>query len=192
MKTASTWKRFCARGIDQMILAVIILPLLYVFPSNEGWIYLPLSAALGLAIIPLVYEAAFYFLMGATPGKWIFSLKVVPVGGRNYKSWGGRVLVRSVSTYLSLIFGWTIYVTGFFNAERRHICDWLGETRVVGVDEVPPLKSRSILALFLIFVGVPFGLLEARHRFGMMSIEHNRVKMPDPFDFSVMLSSEEN
>ncbi len=192
MKVASTWKRILARLIDQLILGLIIIPMLLFFPTSEGWMYIPYAAAFGIVVIPVVYESAFYYLMKATPGKWIFNLTVVPFGGSNYKNWGGRVLVRATANYLTLFFGWAVYATGFFNSERRHLCDWIAETRVVGNDPIPNLKRRLILGTVLVVFGVTGGLAEARYRFGLMDFEQGVVRIPDPFDFSSMVPSEDN
>jgi uncharacterized RDD family membrane protein YckC len=188
MHVASTWKRIWARLIDQVLLGFIIVPLIWFFPAADGWMYMPVTSFLGISVIPLVYESAFYYLMNATPGKWIFGLKVVPVN--DGKHWGGRVLLRASSLYFTLFFSWALYLTALYRLDRRHVFDLLAETKVVSQDHAAKMKLHPIFASILIVIGVTTGLAEARYRFGMISLEQGRVKFPDPFDFSNMVPSQ--
>jgi uncharacterized RDD family membrane protein YckC len=153
------WIRVVAQFIDSIILGMVLSAIQYglIFPliglkpllqPNRGE---PLQALAGmfalLGVSVLVsfaggscYEGFFVSRLGATPGKMVFSMKVVrpdgkPLGvGRAF----GRYFAKMVSS-LTLGIG---YLMVAFDSEKRGLHDMICDTRVVKpVDVSTPALS---------------------------------------------------
>lgn len=79
--------------------------------------------------ISLFYEAFFLVQYGATPGKMIFSLKVITPDGGGI-SWG-RAVGRYFAKWLSGITLCIGYIMAAFDVEKRALHDYIAGTRVV-------------------------------------------------------------
>lgn len=152
----STWKRFVANGLDEMIMIPFYAPFFGIFftmfTSEEG-VSIPVFTFLLILLVPAVYEFVFLVLMQATPAKWLLGLKVVPV--HNFEeplSWQAALL-RALAKRLSLFFSLAIYVVALFRYDRTHAVDWIADTRVVqNVPRNKPAKIRWIIgSVFVIY-----------------------------------------
>jgi uncharacterized RDD family membrane protein YckC len=97
MSAASPWPRFFARQIDYvlfgMVFGVVHSMILTDFLDLPWVLFSPLAT---FAWIPL--EAILLALFGATPGKWIFSLRVAGTDGDTLSL--GAALARSVRVWI--------------------------------------------------------------------------------------------
>lgn len=178
---ASTVKRFWARTIDQLILTLVLAPLvIFLHRDGSGWLNVPIGTALGVVLVPLFYESLFYYLMKATPGKWIFNLKVLPAQDAKEENWLVRCVLRAATSYLSFFFSWAIYATALWRPDRTHICDWVADTRVVGNVSLEPKKRRTFLTIILVVIGFFSGLKEAQVRLSEISYAEGFVRVRDP------------
>lgn len=150
----STWRRFFAYGIDQIISLPFYLPFAGVFLKlifTEDDVILTLLQLFLLFLIPAVYEFVFLVMMQATPGKWFMGLKVVPAGNFTEKLHWSQCLLRPLTGRLSFFFSWGIYALAFFRYDRTHLCDWAAETRVVQ-DKPRATQARLRWVTGLLFV----------------------------------------
>lgn len=83
-------------------------------------------------LLGMIYMTWFVGKFGATPGKMVFSLKVVtPSGGKvGYGSAFGRYWAESVVIWLTLMLG---YLPILFDSQKRGLHDRLCNTRVVKI-----------------------------------------------------------
>ena len=130
-----------------------------------------------------LYRFCLYFFQ-ATPGKWIFNLKVLPAGALAEKQWGVHVLIRSLVSYVGL-FMWALYATAFFRYDRRHLGDWLAETKVVGESFSKRHKVRPVLGVLILVLGLIQGWISTIEQIQSIDYEDGAVFIPDPtiFDF---------
>ncbi|MDP2762218.1 MAG: RDD family protein [Sideroxyarcus sp.] len=86
------WRRFFARTVDLMSVGMLIYFLFvfavrYMFPENIGglmeFITNPIGAVILIYSLWLPVEALFLSLLGTTPAKWIFGIRVVSKTGKN-------------------------------------------------------------------------------------------------------------
>lgn len=86
------WRRFFARTVDLMSIGILIFLLFsfsigYLFPQNiDGFLKFienPIGAAIVLYVLWLPFEALFLFLVGTTPAKWVFGIRVTTPTGEN-------------------------------------------------------------------------------------------------------------
>ncbi len=157
-RTARTWKRFVAFLLDSIVINFIWWPLLvYVseMTFREGIVEIPFQALSGFCLLTLFYKWLFLYFLGATPGKLILGLRVVPFerGSPQYDQPLGLLqsFLRVFVDFFSVFFGGALKVVAFFRFDRRHVGDWVAETQVVQV--VPHsvfFKRHPIVALFFI------------------------------------------
>lgn len=135
MKASSRVARLASYALDLLIVAILQGIVNAMFPSVK---------ILG-AITGLFYFSLLTFYQGASLGKKVFGLKVVPEAG-NTLTWR-HVLMREVLGKIvsGLILGLG-YIWIFFDKKRQGWHDKIGQTLVV---EVTPLAGwRKILAYF--------------------------------------------
>lgn len=95
--TASLPRRFAARVIDGVLVAVILFGLGSIFGFGYGWLVLG-------AVVTLAYFALFDALAGTTPGKRLLKLRVESLGG------GRPALSRAVAREAFMVAGAVPYV----------------------------------------------------------------------------------
>jgi uncharacterized RDD family membrane protein YckC len=152
------WIRVVAQMIDSMILGMVLSAIQYALifpltgfsplaqPAKSGtdlWQALSgMFAFLGISVLVSLaggscYEGFFVSRLGATPGKMVFSMKVVrpdgmPLGlGRAF----GRYFAKQVNA-LTLGIGYLIVA---FDDQKRGLHDMICDTRVVRPTSVPTL-----------------------------------------------------
>lgn len=161
----STSDRLWARIIDHGIVSLLLIPAFgwrafALFASGEasfGW-----SDALYLALMPIAYETLAVWLLGATVGKWVFSLRVVSTRAEGAAIGFWDALTRTLVNCFSLLISYAGYSLMFFRTDRTHVGDWLAGTRVVCARERrDPSRPRPILAIFLVHVFGLFGVASA-------------------------------
>jgi uncharacterized RDD family membrane protein YckC len=153
------WIRVVAQLIDSIILGMVlsavqyalIFPLIGLKPFIQPGRTDPLQvlpamfAIMGVSVLVSYaggssYEGFFVSRLGATPGKMVFSMKVVRPDGRPL-AFGrafGRFFAKQVST-LTFCIG---YVMVAFDGEKRGLHDMICDTRVVRpVDLATPTLS---------------------------------------------------
>ena len=104
----TTWERALRRFAPPVDLAQLLL--------------------LGAPLVTVVYEVAFWRWRGQTPGKWLFGIRVIPIGGGTVGV--GRGLLRLLGYLLSAL----PFYLGFLwilGPERRGFHDRLARTEVV-------------------------------------------------------------
>lgn len=157
--TARTWKRVVAFLADSLVLNLIWWPLLlYVseMTFREGVVEIPFRALGGFCLVSLFYKWMFLYFLGATPGKLLMGLRVVPfVKGRPQGDQGLGLLQSFLRVFVdlfSLFFGGSLRVAALFRFDRRHVGDWVAETQVVQMmPHTVIFRRHSVVALILIF-----------------------------------------
>lgn len=151
MNTASTYRRFYAKIIDQILVSIFWLPVLiqlgFSYFSKSlfiiEWKWLILSFVLQFS-----YKVFFLKFLSATPGKLIMGLKLVSQSGSEL-SWL-QIILRVLADHLSVFFGWGLYSLAFLRFDRTHVSDWVAETRVIQkASREEPVRRRPLLALLL-------------------------------------------
>ncbi len=158
--TASTGKRLVALLIDRAIFTLCYAPAL----SQYAWFYLKEGqgqVSLGLLalcwLFSLIIQSYFLYQWGGTPGKLLLGLRVVNVASSS-PLYFLQALIRIMTDQLSLIFGLAPRCFAFVRFDRRHVSDWVAETRVVQSQPRVKLPQRRwLLAIFGFFY---FGITE--------------------------------
>ena len=182
----STRNRLMARWLDQVFIWMVLAPILMMFPmTEEGWIQLSLPCAVALFLYPIFYEAFCTYFFYTTPGKWICNLKLVPVESTLAKNWGVHALTRAVICHFGNFF-WAIFATAFFRYDRRHLADWICETRVVGLAPTGFVKIRPVIGIIVVILGCISGWVSTYEQVTNIDYEDGFIYIPDPtnYDFS--------
>ena len=164
--TASTWKRAFAYWIDSLISGIFLAPMWV--PFIKGMIYQDEVVFVSWSLIALclgfrlVWDMACLYSLTATPGKLILGLKVISVSGAPLSNL--QCVLRVLADQFSFFFGIAPRAVAFLRLDRRHVSDWIAETKVVQSQprETPP-QRRVVLAVFLIFFAV-FGRMAEVYR----------------------------
>lgn len=143
------WIRFVAVVIDAIILGVVgsavqyilIFPLIGLKPlaqpgtSADPWealagmgVFISVSMLVSLGI-GSCYEGFFVYRLGATPGKMVFSMKVVRPDGQPLSL--GRAFGRYFAKYVSSLTLCIGYLLAAFDSQKRALHDMICDTRVV-------------------------------------------------------------
>ncbi len=181
----STWKRLMARWLDQVFIWMVLAPVLMTFPHTEdGWIQLTIPWALVILLYPVFYEGICNYFFYSSPGKWIFDLKVLPASEEGARHWGVHVLIRALVCYFGIFF-WAIFATAFLRYDRRHLADWLGETRVVGLSPARLPSVRPLFGVSVVVLGLIQGWISISEQIQNVQYEEGTIFIPDPtsFDF---------
>lgn len=154
----STWKRLLARFIDSGVIFILQLPVIYLFfidflrteEVKIHWAHVVYFFAVRIS-----YETFSVAFFSATIGKKQMGLTVISrnsfVGDKQVHL--DQAFLRSLVSQLSLIFGWSLFVTAFLKYNRTHIADWVADTQVLSKtpQSVRP-KIRWVLAFGFIFI----------------------------------------
>lgn len=164
--------RFSAFLLDRFFVSLFFIP----FAFGEllhflGWLVDPgLRPAMSLPSLLLlawfasyIYRVAFYFYLGATPGKLLGGLRLVPrdwipktddFGGLSFS----QCLVHVFADDLSFFFAFAPSALLFFRLDRTHLSDWISETRVVSLEpQIFVPRRRPVLGSVLLILGLIAG-----------------------------------
>lgn len=146
---ASFWQRAGAVLVDSLIImlvyavaAAIIAALYFVLNLASEGLAVALAVILGLA----AYFGSFVWFMlleagpyGQTPGKRLLNIRVVNTSGQVISKGNavGRYFAKIIS-YLPLYIG---FLWPLWDKERRTFHDMILDTRVVRVQDSPPLRD---------------------------------------------------
>lgn len=133
---AGFWMRFVAFFIDNIILAIIIVPLLYLVYGKDYFVLKGDSAYAGTAdvliqiVFPLVAIVLFWVTKQATPGKMLFSMRIV-----NARTGGKPSVGQAIGRYFAYIPSFLVIFLGFFwigwDARKQGWHDKLAGTLVI-------------------------------------------------------------
>lgn len=164
---ASTWKRLFARSVDGAISYVFFIPVgLNVVWSffAKGSFDIRLNVFLLCWLMAFLYEVVFVWLFGATIGKWLFGLRVVHATSSTRRPSLIQSALRNLANQLSFFLSWAPFCVAFLRYDRRHLADWLAETRVVqSTPRLVPPRIRWIVGPLLIWFLAQSGLENSRH-----------------------------
>lgn len=169
-----------------MVILPFYLPFAGVFfrlMFSDEDVYVSLTQLLILFLMPAVYEFVFLVMMQATPGKWVFGLKVVPANNSAERLHWTQCLMRPLMGRLSLFFSVAIYALAFFRYDRTHLCDWVAETRVVQAQpRVKPARLRWFLGTLLVITYAYEGLVSSKLFLNSIDWSHRQADMRLLFD----------
>jgi uncharacterized RDD family membrane protein YckC len=160
--SARSWRRLSAYFVDQFILNVFLGPFYLGFFKqilSVGVVKINFVHVLAYFMVQFFYFACFYYFFSATPGKWLFGLRLINNNTGDEPTLS-QVFLRVLSEFLLGVFGMTFRSLALFRLDRRHVSDWIAETRVVQVYPrlLPPSRRWFIgLIMFLYFFFTSFG-----------------------------------
>jgi len=128
------WPRVGASIIDTILLGVIIWPLLTAFYGESFWdstdaVQGPMDFILSW-VFPAVAVILFWVLKQATPGKMVFSAKIVEAKSGNAPS-TGRFILRYLGYFISGIFFGLGIIWVAFDSRKQGWHDKIAGTVVV-------------------------------------------------------------
>ncbi len=175
----STWRRLFARWADSALSLVFFFPLGLDFVMelvNSGRIQVDVRVLILCALSAFFYEVLFVWFFGATVGKWIFGLRVVNSRNFHLKPNFIQSFLRHFANQLSLFWSMSGVVLAFIRYDRRHLSDWIAETRVVqlGPRSSPP-KIRWIVTPILFFYFLITGISNTAHNLKAIKLEGNKL-----------------
>jgi uncharacterized RDD family membrane protein YckC len=104
-------------------------------------------------LLNLFYKWSFLYFLGATLGKLVMGLRVVPSSGQSEDLGLFQSFLRVFTDGLSFFFGLAPRALALLRLDRTHVSDWVAETRVVQLGPQRALISRHwVTALFVIVV----------------------------------------
>lgn len=162
--TASTWSRVGAHWVDNIITAVFYSPVFILGQmsfNQMGYFEIPWWVFICSVALDFVFRVLFYYFIGATPGKLLFGLRLIPshlINSQESSLSFWQCLLRVWADKLSFFFSYAPQALMFFRYDRTHLSDWIAETRVVQLfPRARPPKRRWILAILLILIGYSQG-----------------------------------
>lgn len=168
-RIAGFWRRFFAYITDLFIIQILYFVLLFVgfFAINLGmkdFGELPLDHLILTLAVPffliyfllfITYFTTFFSIGGQTPGKMIYSIKVVSEDGSNISL--SSSLLRSIGYLLSGLFLGLGFLMALLNKRRRALHDLLSgsyviRTRISSVKTSPSLSGYLTCVLLSFFI----------------------------------------
>lgn len=157
-------------------------PLLFLFFDksplhyfSQGWV--PLRNIIFYIITLIVCHVLFLKFKGASPGKWILGLKVVPYRPESRDLTWSQASVRVLSSMmLGFLFSWAPYVLALMRFDRTHLVDWIAETRVVGLKKRPTqvvIYPKLAVVVFLFFALM--GLGQAQNQIMLIDFHKSKI-----------------
>jgi uncharacterized RDD family membrane protein YckC len=149
----STYRRVAAHFIDAIIANIFFAPMWVQFSLTyvrEGFQFFPWKWVALCGFIYFLYRWLFYKYLGATIGKMIMGLKLVPVANPEGELGWLQSFIRVFADQLSIFFGNGLQALMFLRLDRTHVSDWVAETRVVQkMERQSPAIRRMILGICL-------------------------------------------
>lgn len=149
------FRRLGARMVDGFLFGVFFIPFWLQTGFAQSWNSGVLVLFLKLLLMQMVFEAALLALFQRTPGKWLFSLRLVSQSDGAVPTFV-QCLIRVVTCNFSLFLGWSLYAFAFIRLDRTHPADWLAGTRLVQEHDAKiyhaPPQRKILYALIGIFI----------------------------------------
>ncbi|MEY4641011.1 MAG: hypothetical protein RLZZ227_1005 [Pseudomonadota bacterium] len=134
MNYATFWDRFLAFVLDNIVVMILLLPLLFLafgraWLVNTELLETPLGYAIQLGVV-FAYLLGFWKLRSATPGKILMDIAIVDAdtGG---KPTSGRLMIRCVGYYLSALPLFLGFFWVAFDKRKQGFHDKLANTVVI-------------------------------------------------------------
>jgi uncharacterized RDD family membrane protein YckC len=190
-----TFRRLCALVIDSIITSGFAAPLfVYAFitsPKNEG-LLLPWTMLAATWLMQLGYHVLFIYILKGSIGKLICGLRIVPFHNPNEKLMFMQAVLRVLTDQFGFFFGHAHRALVFFRLDRRHLSDWIAETRVVQNFPRSRIPARRwIVGLIALWVLATAGLQESYELIQKLEIKKAGVLLPANFNVSIQFKSEE-
>ena len=131
--TANTWKRIFAYLLDSIFIGLLTLPMtLKAFQNylQNNSIELEWKWIVIGFLLQFSYQWLFLKLLGATLGMLLFGLRLISINGEPGLTWM-QAFLRVFADHFSIFFGKAPQALMFYRFDRRHLSDWIAETRVV-------------------------------------------------------------
>ncbi len=156
MNTASTWRRVIAYWLDSMVGGLCLLPFWIQFWGGmlfEEKVHIDWRWLIVALLLNLFYKWSFLYFLGATLGKLVMGLRVVPSSGESEDLGLFQSFLRVFTDGLSFFFGLAPRALALLRLDRTHVSDWVAETRVVQLGPQRSLIARHwVVALMVIIV----------------------------------------
>lgn len=135
LSLASNKKRFYSFAIDDLLITLIAIFLLWTPIKNTSGSYEDIVAIVNAAFIQivfikLIYQAFFIWYYGATLGKMVVKIKVIDFNHFGKITFSQSVL-RSASRILSESIFYIGYMLSFYTQSRQTLHDKIAKTLVV-------------------------------------------------------------
>lgn len=135
MYTASTKKRIIAYFLDQFMTYLFYLPILvkiglHYFKSGHE-VIVPWTWLFGISFLHIIFQVICLYVLRALPAQWMMGLQVVSTYHPEMGLSLSQCFIHAIVDKLKFFIGNSLYYSGFFNRDRRHIINILAETRVV-------------------------------------------------------------
>jgi uncharacterized RDD family membrane protein YckC len=154
LNVASTFRRLGAHLIDGFVKTFFFLPVILQAVFNwvkSGQVSFSLYLLMACWIFDFVFKVSCLKLIGATPGKLLFGLRVVPKFAPERGLMWFQALIRVLTDQLAFFLGWGFWSLALLRHDRTHLSDWLAETRVVQFTRRAGYpKRRWILGVVLV------------------------------------------
>lgn len=180
----STYARAVAYLIDSFIWGVLFLILLnksifYYF--KQGW--LPLNIAIYIILALISFEVFCLKLFGATLGKWIMNLRLVPFQTQKNQLGWDQIITRVICFHmLKFLFSWAPFLIIFYRYDRTHLIDWIAETRVVSLSEKQrKVGLRPVFATVFILFFFFYGLGQAQKYLSLIDFSKGKINIFSEF-----------
>jgi uncharacterized RDD family membrane protein YckC len=156
---ASWPKRITAYWIDSIITWFCLLPVwiqLIGTYFTDGAPILSVKWLIVGILLALFYQWMFLYFLGGTLGKLLVGLRVVSI--HQSQEFGQDLglfqsLLRVLTNGLSIFFGDALRALAFLRLDRRHVGDWVAETRVVQSTPLGHFPRRHwVLGIVIFFL----------------------------------------
>ena len=151
--------RLLAKIFDEGIVLIINFPLwIRIFHSYERSEVLILHWGLVVYYFASksTYEWFSTYFWGATIGKYLMGLRVIPCDHRTQHLGFSQALLRVLCNQLDIYVGWALYVVALGRFDRTHVADWIADTRVIEIAPSSPgpikIYPFVVLVLFSFFL----------------------------------------
>lgn len=175
----STWRRLFAFVVDFFITSSMALPMLlraWGASSQHQGLWFSWEWLLATWLLQFLYHVLFLYFLGATVGKLFFGLRVVPVQAKQASLSFFQCVLRVLTDQLGFFFGHFHRIFAFYRLDRRHISDWVAETRVVQFSPRNSMPGRRwILATIALYFMTTNSFEKTYQNFKKMEIRSDGV-----------------
>lgn len=159
---AGTLRRVFAFVVDESLRVIAFLPVWIHFIGKtvfEGTLAVPWLWMIACYLFHLMARTLFLKFGGATPGKWLFGLRLISRNRPSGELAWSQCWLRCICDDVSTVVGLATRTLALIRFDRTHLSDWLAETRVVQLMPRSRFPHRRwIVASFLFVVTAHQGL----------------------------------